>query len=207
MKTRSKKAVAKRSRKAQAKFAALIMSLITCGSDCDPDLPAVSFADCDPVTNESQIKEIRLGKKTATDFSNWDQLSEWTTRLSQTDTSDDALRPIKVVADKPKPETTKKTISGNREIVTAKKHTINFDIDESNLINHNFVRGTKCIDTVKFWYVTLSNKLFGGNTGITATLEVDMTLSRNQGDIQMYQGTLTWYSKDLEEMCDDPVAG
>lgn len=68
------------------------------------------------------------------------------------------------------------------------------------------MRGTKCIKTVKFWYGTIGGLLFGGNTGITAQLELDMTLGRNDGDIVVYQGTLIWSKIDLEERCTDPVA-
>jgi len=35
---------------------------------------------------------------------------------------------------------------------------------------------------------------------------LDMTLGRNDGDIVVYQGTLTWSKIDLEERCTDPVA-
>jgi len=206
MKTRSKKATAKRQKKATKNMVAFVLSLITCGEDCDYDLPAVSFADCDPETNLSQISKIRIAKKTAADFSDWTQASEWATRISATSTDPDAIRELSVIGDKPKPETTKKGISGGREIVAAKKHTLNVEIDESNAINHEFVRGTKCIKTVKFWYGTIGGLLFGGNTGITAQLELDMTLGRNDGDIVVYQGTLIWSKIDLEERCTDPVA-
>lgn len=206
MKTRSKKGAGKRNKKQEQKFAALIFSLINCGNDCDADLPEVSFATCDPEVNESQISKLRIAKKSAADFADWTQAAEWGTRISANSTDPDAIRELNVVADKPKPEATKKTISGNREIVTGKKHTINFDIDESNAINHEFVRGTKCVKTVKAWYGTIGGLLFGGNSGIAAQMEVDMTLGRNQGDIILYQGTLTWNAMDLEERCTDPVA-
>lgn len=179
---------------------------IVCTEDCDFDIPPVSFAECNPEINLSQIAKIYLAQPDAADFSDVSAVGEWTNRLSQTSNDVDAIRSLTVVGDKPAPETTEKTISGNRIVPTDKKHTINFDIDESNETNHEFARGTKCVKQVKFWYETIGGKLFGGNTGISGTLKVDMTLSRTEGDIILYPGTLKWSSTDLEERTTSPIA-
>lgn len=183
------------------------MSVITCLNDCATNIPDVSFADCNPEINLSQIAKIYLAKPVAASFSDWTQASEWATRISTTDDTDDAIRPLTVIGDKPLPETGTKTISGGRIVTTDKKHTINFDIDESNATNHDFARGaSKCTKSVKFWYETIGGKLFGGNDGIDGTFAIDMTLSRTEGDIILYPGTLKWTSQDLEERCDSPIA-
>lgn len=179
---------------------------VTCTEDCEFEIPAVSFAECNPEINLSQIAKIYIAQPDAADFSAWDVVTEWTARLSDTATGADSIRPLTVIADKPLPEKTSKTISGNRIIDTDKKHTINFDIDETNATNHDFARGGKCVKRVKFWYETIGGQLFGGNAGIEGTFSIDMSLSRTEGDIILYQGTLKWSSTDLEERTTSPIA-
>ncbi len=179
---------------------------ITCAEDCEFDIPEVSFAECNPEINLSQIAKIYIAQPDATSFSDWTQAAEWTDRISNTSIDPDAIRPLTVVADKPVPETGTKTISGGRIVTTDKKHTINFEIDESNATNHEFARSGKCMKQVKFWYETIGGKLFGGNAGIEATFAVDMSLSRAEGDIILYPGTLKWSSQDLEERTTSPIA-
>src|SRR5262245_46976933 len=77
----------------------MILSAIICGSDCDFELPAVDFADCDPETNESQIVKIYEAKANAADFADWTDAAEWTARLSQTSTDADAIREYTVIGD------------------------------------------------------------------------------------------------------------
>jgi hypothetical protein len=184
----------------------MILSIITCGEDCDFDLPAVLFADCDPETNESQIVKIYEAKANAADLSDWSDPAAWAARLDQSSTDPDAIREYTVIGDKPKPEATKRKISGGRTVITGKKHVVNFDVDESNATNHDAVRGHKCIDQVKFWYQTKSGHLFGGNSGITASMEIDMVLGRAEDDIIIYPGSMAWDSRDLEERIVSPIA-
>ncbi len=178
---------------------------VQCNEDCDFDIPAVKFADCNPEVNESQVSDLYLSQTDADDFNDWTQATEWGDRISPDATDKNSIRNLKVVGDKPKPETQSRTISGKRVVVTGKNHVLNFDIDETNAINHEFVRGSKCIKQVKMHYGTIGGLLFGGNTGIKATMEVDMTLSRTDGDIVLYQGTLKWSSLDTEERCPSPL--
>ncbi len=211
MKSKSKKSAKRSARRVlrisnvPVPFRAMILSII-CGDDCDFTLPVVDFADCNPEVNESQIQKIYEAKPTAANFSDWTSPTEWAARLSQTSTDPDAIREYTVIGDKPKPEATEKIISGERTVRVNKKHTINFDIDESNAINHDAVRNHKCISQVKIWYQTKSGHLFGGNEGIEASIEIDMTLSRTSGDLILYQGTLKWDNRDLEERCVSPIA-
>lgn len=179
---------------------------VSCAEDCEFELPRVKFAECDPEINLSQISDIYAAQPDAASLSDWTDPAVWAARLSETSTDADAIRPIKVVGDKPKPETQTKIISGKRKIVTDKNHVINFEIDESNIHNHYFARGVKCIKKLKIWYGTIGGLLFGGNDGIEATFEIDMTLSRTEGDIVLYAGTLSWSTTELEERIDSPIA-
>lgn len=196
----------KQKHEAELMPAIIILSIITCGTGCDFELPAVDFDECDPEVNESQIQKIYVAKTTASDLSDWTSAVAWAARLSQTDTGANAIREFTVIGDKPLPSSTEKEISGGRKIQTNKQHVINFDIDETNATNHDAVRNAKCITQVKVWYQTKSGHLFGGNAGIEASLNIDMTLSRTSGDYILYQGTLKWESKDTEERIVSPIA-
>ena len=59
---------------------------------------------------------------------------------------------------------------------------------------------------VKFWYETIGGLLFGGNSGIDGTFAIDMTLSKTEGDIILYPGTLKWSATDIEERTTSPIA-
>lgn len=208
MKTNQPKGKKLRTRKPNQKLSrrtVMILSLITCPDDCDFTMPTVSFAECNPEVNLSQIAKIYITKQTATSLSDWTDPAAWAERLSDTDTATNKIRPLTVIGDKPSPETTERTISGGRIVVTDKKHTLNFDIDESNATNHGFARGTKCVKQVKMWYETIGGLLFGGNDGIDATFKVDMVLSRTEGDIILYSGQLKWTALDLEERITSPI--
>lgn len=184
----------------------VVQGKIVCTDDCDFEIPEVSFAECNPEINLSQIAKIYIAQPDAAVFTDWTAAGEWTTRISDTATGADNIRPLTVVGDKPLPETTSKTISGGRIVTTDKKHTINFEIDESNATNHEFVRGGKCMKQVKFWYETIGGLLFGGNSGIDGTFAIDMTLSKTEGDIILYPGTLKWSATDIEERTTSPIA-
>ena len=179
---------------------------IVCTNDCEFEIPAVSFASCNPEINLSQIAKIYLAQPDAANFTAWDEATEWVTRISDSATDANSIRPITVVGEKPLPSVTEKTISGNRIVPTDKKHVINFEIDESNATNHEFARGGKCVKQVKFWYETIGGLLFGGNTGIDGTFAIDMSLPKGEGDIIVYPGSLKWSSTNLEERCTSPIA-
>jgi hypothetical protein len=185
---------------------AITQGAITCAEDCSAEIPEVLFADCNPEINLSQIAKIYIAQPTAADFADWTSPTEWTARLSASAQDTDSIRPLTVIGDKPLPEKSEKTISGNRIVTTDKKHTLNFDIDETNATNHEFVRNGKCMKKVKFWYETIGGLLFGGNSGIQGTFAIDMALSRGEGDIILYPGTIKWTGVDVEERCTSPIA-
>lgn len=207
--TKAQKKLVKKLRKQYPMVPLFILSAIVCESgDCGSDpLPPFSFSDCEPEINESQIAAIYMtADSDDNEFTDWTAAGEWTTRIDNTDTDPNKIRKVTVIGDKPLPEKTEKTISGLRKIVTNKKHTLNFDIDESNQIIHDAVRKIgKCIKKVRFWYVTVSGIAFGGNEGISGTINIDMNLSRAEGDLILYSGTLQWQSNELEERCVFPL--
>lgn len=182
------------------------MANVTCPTDCTSALPVVNFNDCAPEVNLSEIEKIFIGKSNATAFDDWTSPTEWATRLSQDDEiSDDSIRELVVVGDKPAASTNEITISNGRRISTSKTHTVNFDIDETNDENYEFMRLVECSGQYKIWYKTKGGKLYGGNDGIQANVILNDVLTRGENEIELFQGTITWNDKHHPERVVSPI--
>lgn len=184
------------------------MALITCPTNCESALPPVNFSACAPTILESEIVRVFIARPNAAAFTNWEQATEWTERISQTDVADqDAIRVLTVIGDKPAPTSTPRDISNGRTITPFKEHTVNVTIDDVTDENYEFMRQLECGGQVKAWYETAGGKLYGGNEGITkARLSLDDILPSGE-EIETLQGTLTWRNKFHPERTDSPIFG
>ena len=177
-----------------------------CQTDCDADLPVVEFDKCNPIIHLSEIRRIFIAKSIAANFTNVSLAAEWVTRLSETSiANDDVIRPLTVIADKPVPTLTEKEISGGRKISINKTHVVNITIDETSIVNHDFVRALECGGEFKMWYETAGGLLFGGNEGITCRIKLDMNLARGE-EHMVYVGTAEWKNRFTEEFVNSPIA-
>lgn len=180
--------------------------LPTCAEGCAGDLPIVKSDNCAPKVLESEIRRIFVAKRTTTPFNDWEDTAEWQDRLSDTDTaSEDSIRTLWVIGDKPAPGQTTKEISNRRKIVITKQHVVNFTIDDAQEEIHDFIRGLECGGYFKIWYETHGGLLFGGNLGITVFLKADMVLARGVDEHMVYNGTAEWQAKFTEERIDSPI--
>lgn len=178
-----------------------------CPVGCASALPVVSFSECSPEVNLSEIQYVYVAKSVAADFTDWTVITEWTTRLSQTVVvGDDTIRTLTVIGDKPAPARTEKEISGGRKVSANKTHTLNFTIDETNEINHELLRMLECGGTFKIWYETQGGLLFGGNEGIEASIFLDMILGRGREEVASFAGVAEWKNRFTEERCVSPIA-
>jgi hypothetical protein len=179
-----------------------------CPTGCESALPPVAFSQCAPEINYSEIQYIYVAKVNASPFNDWTQPGEWGTRLNQTTlTGNNYIRQLVVIADKPAPAATNIDISGDRTILVEKTHTLNVTVDETNAINHEFVRYLECGGQVRIWYQTRAGLLFGGNSGIRATMSLDPILNRGRDQIMTFTGTVTWRAKFSPEMAVSPIVG
>ncbi len=160
---------------------------------CSDPLPAVSFTDC-PDVKRSEIVRVFLGKPGFA-FNDWSDPAEWAARLSDTWQANTAIRELKVIGDKPLPETTKITISDRRIVVVNKAHTLNFEIDEVNDTNYAMVNDFECNGSVNLWFMTIDNYIYGGNDGIAAQLDLNDQLDRGNEAIDKLIGVATWNAK------------
>lgn len=183
------------------------MATPVCPSDCATALPVVSFSDCAPDINLSEIRRIFLAKTIAEEFTDWDEPTEWISRVSEDDTvSDDTIRPFTVIADKPAGDQNIYEASDGRDIPISKTNTINFTIDDVSDDNYNFLReGIECGGQFLMWFETMGGKLFGGNTGIRASISADSILNRGREEVELIEGVITWRSKHSPERTDSPI--
>jgi len=186
---------------------------VLCPVDCtDQQIPSVNFDDCSPELNESEIEWIAVAKSDATDFLDVEDATEWTTRIAQTAEEpapdpDNSIRMIRVIGDKPAPEITTRLVSGNRTVQTAKNHTLNIEVDETNAVNYEFARSTACNATYKAWFITKAGLVYGGICGLKAQVLLNLTLARGAGEIEKYVGTVTWNDKIDPPRANFPLAG
>lgn len=184
------------------------MSLVICPIDCNSEVPIVDFSLCAPETNNGQVEIVYL-TNIGYPLSDWNNLSEWNSRLSNTSTAPDAIRTLNVIGDKPLPESQIKIISRNRRVVGNSVHTLNLRIDETNQINHDFIRGLQCGGNYLIWYQDSNGNLFGGQVGsdgIVAFINLGMVIPESRDELEVYQGTAIWDAKFTEDRTDSPMA-
>lgn len=186
---------------------------IICPIDCtDAQIPTVRFDDCAPEINESEIEFVAIARSDADDFADVEDSTEWTTRIEQSATEiapdpDNSIRMLRVIGDKPAPEVQNRVVSGGRSLQTAKNHTLNVEVDETNIDNYEFARSTQCNPTYKLWYVTKAGKVYGGICGIKAQMVLNLIQNRGDGEIEKYIGTVTWKDRIDPPRANFPLAG
>lgn len=171
------------------------MAIPTCPESCGAQvLPVVSFDDCLPQLNSSEIEDLFLAKATAAAFTDWTDPEEWADRLAQTGVTGTEIRRLTGIGDKPAPADTEKTVSKQRNVVTDRTHTLNFTIDDTNNTNYEAARQMQCGGKYLAWYKTRGMKQYGGNAGILVTVKSVVVLGRGD-EHELIQLTLTWKNK------------
>lgn len=178
----------------------------TCPDNCATAMPVVTFSKCAPKTFAAQISKIYMTSNGENGLTDWTSAAEWLGRLSNSDTIQSAIRTLFVIGSKPKPESQKIKISLGREIVGKKKHTINFKIDELNDENREMQRVLECGGTYLMWFETSSGLLFGDNSGIEVSIESDVIIDEDSGQIIRIEGTLSWEAKFTPKSILSPIA-
>jgi hypothetical protein len=178
----------------------------TCPSDCT-DLPAIEKNLCAPEYHYGQIKTFYLAAADAADFTNVEDLAEWTTRLSDSDTiTGDEIRELPVIAELPEPEQNEIATSWDRIAVGLKQFSIPFNVDETNDVNYNWLLTLECNLTFKLWYETFDGMLYGGNEGIVVTLRANQVIPLESTDLTKFVGTAKWKSQFSPLRCVSPMA-
>ena len=181
------------------------MPIPTCPVDCDSILPVVAFDECAPEVNDAQIQKIYLTNK-GNPLVDVTDLVEWTARLSNHGVTADAIRTLHVIGSKGAPSSETKAISLGRTLASKKAHEVAFKVDETNAINHEFVRQSECGGQFTMWYETSGGLIFGGNEGIDVSIVLDMVIGESDSDLILLEGKATWKAKFTEERALSPLA-
>lgn len=181
------------------------MSLPTCPTDCSSNLPIVDFNLCAPDINAGQISRIYFTTP-GNPLANWASEAEWDSRLENDAPGSSKIRTLIGIGSLPVPETTEKEISLGRKIFGKRKFSLAFRVDETNDTNHVAVTTLQCATgNYLFWFVTRDGRLFGGSSGILATIKADMDIPEAYDDIITYQFVISWDTKFMPEVIDSPI--
>lgn len=175
-----------------------------CVTDCAGSMPIVEFTKCAPKTYTAQINYL-YWTNVGQSMVDWTSPVEWAARLSNSSTNPQAIRTLFVIGSKPKPEAQKIKISLGREIIGKKKHTVAFKIDELNQTNHDMVRQIECGGQFLVWYGT-TQLLWGGNSGIEASIDIDEIITDDSGTVITIEGTMSWEARFTPERIENPIA-
>ena len=181
------------------------MPTVSCPNSCETALPEVKFSKCSPNIVLSEIVRIFVGKQGTQPFNNWKDASEWTQRLSETENTANAIRPLTVIADKPAGSPVVKEISNGRKYNLRKDFTVNIEIDDVSEENYEFMRVTQCGGEYKMWFETAGGRIYGGNKGIDASVVLDNVLGRGKDEIEKITGTASWSDQFSPEMALSPI--
>lgn len=182
-----------------------VLTLPTCPTDCDESVPSVESNECAPELHYGEIAKLYIGRADSSDFTNVDIIDEWTDRLDDTGTDTDDIRTLPGVGELPDPEITEAEISGNRTWYSPFRFTLTHNVDETNDTNYEFLLGANCNIKVKFWFEMNDGMLYGGNTGIEATLKVTQPLPIGKRDFVKIVIVLKWDSKFYPLRCLSPM--
>lgn len=181
---------------------ASVCETIVCDDNCEDELPAVSFTLCAPEINFGEIDAIfmtNIGNPLTDETS----AAEWAVRLAAID--DTKMIELYVVGEKPVPEEQEVVTSRNITVTGQKTHTIPFEIHQTNHTNYEFMRSLECNRQVLIWYRTAGGKLYGGKSGISATVKLNHLIPKTRKEITMFVGTAKWDAKFHPCECPSPI--
>lgn len=179
---------------------------IECADDCESPLPVVEFNICAPVTNFGQIAKMYITND-GYPLTDENDLAEWILRANLPENDPARILELSVIGDKPLPTANEIELSRGRTANGAKDHIINFRIDETNSANYEAMRQFECGLTVRVWYETFGGLLYGGLTGVLASIMLGDVIPESTAELITYQGTLKWKSKFSPCRTESPMAG
>ena len=177
------------------------MSLIICPTDCEGYLPPVDFSLCDPNVDFGEIDRIYVtGRGNA--IADWNVASDWTDRFDAV--GDDKIIVLHVSGDQPPAESTEVEISLCRKVYSPKDFTLNIDIDETSVINNDFMRELECNDLYTIWY-SAGQYMYGSSEGIDVNITLNNNITRGCNELNLITGTIKWDAKHHPEKIINPL--
>ena len=163
---------------------------------CSTVLPSVHAELCDDQAFYGEISQV-LFTRLGDDLTDWTDDAEWATRMDQTAVlpASPTLAPIRQlfgigsIADPNRPS---QTLSRGRTKYAAPEYTLVFNVDDTGATNWAFLQGIPSGgQTYAVWFCT-EERMWGGNTGIEATVVADYNIPESSQEIMKIKLTITW---------------
>jgi hypothetical protein len=181
-----------------------VLFIPPCPTTCSGFVADVSFNECAPEYHWGEVSKIYITGLNFPGFFNPASLAEWTAALS--DTADDKIRTLIVIGELPEPETTEVPTSGDRIAIGFKTFNLNFEIDETNDLNYNFLLMSECGGKYLIWYETSDGILYGGTEGLEVSIRLNQIIPRERTGLVKIMGKATWKSQHSPYRNDSPMA-
>lgn len=174
--------------------------------DCDGGICDIDIPECGDIDFGQKIVKVFIALPEADDFNDVTDLTtegSWQAKLALPCTGATAVNRIVEVGlvhtglKPPTEDETEEGAYGGDELVS-RKHLITFEIKRWNLELFASINEARCRETIKLWYLTNTNYLFGGITGVE-------NVSVNWGSLQFNgigngksksDNTMSWFAKD-----------
>lgn len=179
---------------------------VTCLEGCNSQLPDVDFDLCNPEFHYGQISDVFI-TNVGNPLDDETDGTEWQERLDLTASNPARIIRLLGIGDKPAAESTETEASYGRTAYGSKTHTVNFRIDEVSDLNYEMMRKFECNKTVLMWYKTFEGKIYGGASGIKATIKFDHVIPESSSELETLTGTLKWKAKHHPCRTDWPLQG
>jgi len=177
---------------------------------CTTVLPIAHADLCDPQAFYGEISMLmftRLGD----DLTEWTSAAEWGTRIDNATAlpAEPALAPIRqlfgigALAAPDRPEI---KLSRQRKLFGNPEFTMTFEVDDTGDSNWNTLMGGMPVSGQEYavWFGT-EQRLYGGNTGIQATIVMNPNIPNSDEELQTISVTVTWKST-IPEVQDNIIA-
>jgi hypothetical protein len=183
-----------------------VLILPVCPTSCSASLVPVEFDECAPVLHYGEVSKIYIGEANSSIFSNVEDFAEWTARLDDTGIVANAILTLITMGEVTAPDRTETPLSGGRTIYSPGTYTLNFEVDETNDINYNFMLNSQCNLKYKFWYETSDGMLYGGNEGLEGVIKLNQPVPKSREEIIKLTGEIKWKSATDPLRCVMPIA-
>jgi hypothetical protein len=167
----------------------------SCPTDCSGLLPDAGGSICAPTLGYGEVEWLIVSRADSADFADIESLAEWTTRQAKLNTDPDAISIFHVIGELPEPDVSETTISGDRTVRGEKTFNLNFTIDEDDDDNYEAHLTFECGNKFKIWFATADGMLFGGDSGIEASVLTNYVIPRERTALRVINGKATWKDK------------
>jgi hypothetical protein len=187
-----------------------IISLPLCPTTCAGVLGVVSFDECAPEIHYGEISKIylwELGDHPWGSEQLYGTPVGWIGVVDNDEVSSTGhVREMTVIGEMPEPEQTETPISGDRIVTGFKKFIVNFEIDETNEINYNYLLLSECGGKYSANFETADGILYGGMHGLEVTVKLNQVIPRERTGVVKIMGKMSWSSRKHPLRQISPVA-